>query len=151
MLFSCTLKDGIVYLPTVAKTEAGFYMNREPVAVVPVANTDTLRGALRNVIKMGNRVIPTPARDAYPPPVLPKYAGAKTWSAFMRGASEWKITQNNGVYQIIPYRRDPEGSESWVEHTEQKIAFPLGTTADDVIERMILVLQDAARSATEDA
>ena len=31
MLITCILKDGVVYLPTVAKTEAGFYMDREPV------------------------------------------------------------------------------------------------------------------------
>ena len=77
MLLNCTLKDGLVYLPTVAKTEAGFYLDREPVSVVCVANTDALRRALVDLIMKGNATIPTPKGDAYPPPVLPRYAGAK--------------------------------------------------------------------------
>jgi hypothetical protein len=39
---TCTLKNGIVYVPIIVKTEAGFYMDQEPVAVVPAANTDAL-------------------------------------------------------------------------------------------------------------
>jgi hypothetical protein len=143
MLFSCTLKDGIVYVPTVARTEAGFYMNQEPVAVVPAASTDALRQALYNVMVKGNAVIPTPKRTAYPPPVLPKYAGVRTWSEFMRGASEWSITEKNGKYQITPYRMDPEGSQSWVEDPDHKIEFPPATTREDVIARMIAILQEA--------
>jgi len=145
MLLSCTLKDGIVYLPTVAKTEAGFYMDREPVAVVPAEHTDGLRLALRNLVARGNAIIPTPKRNAYPPPVLPKYAGVKTWAAFMRGASEWKIAEKNGNYEIVPYRKDPKGGASWVEDRDHKITFSPGTTVEDVIGRMIAVLQDAAR------
>jgi hypothetical protein len=145
MLLSCTLKGGIVYVPTVARTEAGFYMIREPVAVVPAANTETLRRALHDVMARGNAIIPTPKRNAYPPPVLPRYAGEKTWSAFMRGASEWKIREKNGNYQIVQYRENPKGDGSWVQDLDRKIEFPPGTTIDDVIDRMIAILQDAAR------
>jgi hypothetical protein len=81
MLVTCTLKNGIVYVPTNAKTEAGFYMHQEPVAVIPAANTDALRRAFLDVMERGNQVIPTPKPNAFPPPVLPKYAGAKSWSA----------------------------------------------------------------------
>ncbi len=145
MLFSCTLKEGIVYVPTVAKTKAGFYMNREPVAVVPAANTAALRRALHDVMARGNAIIPTPKRNAYPPPVLPKYAGEKTWPAFMRGASEWSIMEKNGNYQIVPYRKNPKGGESWVEDRDRKIEFPPGSTVDGVIERMVAIVQDAAQ------
>ena len=51
MLITCVLKDGVVYLPTVAKTEAGFYMDREPVALVPVTNPDALRQALKRMLR----------------------------------------------------------------------------------------------------
>ncbi len=143
MLFSCALKDGVVYLPTVAKTEAGFYMDGEPVAVVPVANTNGLRRALRDVMGRGNAIIPTPKRNAFPPAVLPKYAGVKTWSQFMRSASEWSIKEKNGKYQIVGHRAHRDGY--WVEDPDQKTDFPPGTTRDEVIERMIAILQDAAR------
>jgi hypothetical protein len=145
MFFTCTLKDGIVYVPTMAKTEAGFYMRREPVAVVPAANTEALRRALQDVMDRGNAIIPTPKRDAFPPPVLPKYAGVRSWSAFMRGASEWAIDERGGIYQIIRYRKDPDGGPSWVPDRKGQIDFPSGTQRDDVIDRMIAIVQETAR------
>jgi hypothetical protein len=77
MLFSCTLKNGIVYVPTTVKTEAGFYMRHEPVAVVPAANTDALRRAFHDVMERGNQIVPTPKPNTFPPPVLPKYGRCK--------------------------------------------------------------------------
>jgi hypothetical protein len=146
MLFTCTLKDGIVYVPTIVKTEAGFYMRREPVAVVPAVNTDALRRAFHDVMEKGNETVPTPKRDAFPPPVLPKYAGAKSWAAFMRGASEWAINEDDGNYDIVPYCKDPEGSQGWVADKARKVDFAPGTTRDQVIERMIKIIQAASSS-----
>jgi hypothetical protein len=40
------------------------------------------------------------------------------------------------------YRREPN---NWAEDPEQTINFPLGTGLDQVIDRMIEVLQGAAR------
>ena len=145
MLFSCTLKDGVVYVPSMAKTEAGFHMRQEPVAVVPAVNTEALRRALQDVMDRANPIIPTPKRDAFPPPVLPKYAGAKSWSAFMRGASEWSIIEKEGCYRILPYRKDPDGGPGWVPDRKGQIDFPAGTKRDDVIDRMIAIVQDTAR------
>jgi hypothetical protein len=53
---------------------------------------------------------------------LLKYAGAKTWSAFARGASQWSIQGADGNYQIVGFREHPKGC--WVEDPEQKIDFP---------------------------
>ncbi len=146
MLVTCTLKNGIVYVPTNVKTEAGFYMRREPVAVVPATNTEALRRAFRDVMEKGNEIVPTPKPNAFPPPVLPKYAGAKNWSAFMKGASEWAINGDKGNYDIVPYRKDPEGSQGWTADNERRIQFPNGTTRDQVIEQMIELIQAAASS-----
>jgi hypothetical protein len=97
-------------------------------------------------MERGNQIVPTPRRDAFPAPVLPKYAGAKSWAAFMRGASEWAINEDNGNYDIVPYRKDPEGSPAWVADKKHKTQFPDGTTRDDVIDQMIKIIQAAARS-----
>jgi hypothetical protein len=144
MLVSCILKKGIAYIPTAAKTEAGFHMIGEPVAVVPAADSYALQRALRDAMTRGNAVIPTPKRDAFPRSVLPKYAGEKSWSAFMRGASEWDIYEKDGNYQITPWMKDPEGSQSWVPDSAHKIVFPPNTVLDEVIDRMIAILQNAA-------
>jgi hypothetical protein len=93
----------------------------------------------------GNTVIPTPKRDAFPPPVLPKYAGEKTLAAFMEGASEWDIYQKNEIYQITPYRKDPDGGRNLVADSDHRITFPPGATVNEVIDRMIAILQTAVR------
>jgi hypothetical protein len=42
----------------------------------------------------------------------------------------------------LGYRRHPDG---WHEDPEQKVDLPPGTTVDDVIDRMIAILQEAAQ------
>jgi hypothetical protein len=118
------------------------HMDVEPVAVVPVANTEALRRAFMVTIAKGNAVVPNPPKDSWPSPVLLKYTGAKNWSAFRRGASTWHIQDRAGGYEIVGYRTHVKGH--WEEDPDQKIQFPPGTTVDDVIERMIAILHDAA-------
>jgi len=87
MLYNVLLKNGIVYVPTVTRLKTGAYMDSEPVAVVSAADTPGVCRALLEAISRGNVVVPNPTKGNWPPPVLLKYAGAKTWSAFARGAS----------------------------------------------------------------
>ncbi len=143
MLYNSFLKNGIVYVPTVVKLQAGAYVDVEPVAVVPVANTDALRRAFLDAISKGNAIVPNPPKDKWPPPVLLKYTGAKTWSAFARGALHWHILDKHGEYQIAGHLVH---DGHWKEDPEQKTIFPTGTKAQDVIDRMIAILQEAARS-----
>ena len=142
--YTCYLRIGVVYVPTIGK-RGGAYTDIEPVAVVPVANTDGLRRAFLDTIARKNVAVPL-IKGKWPPPVLLKYAGVKTWSAFARDASTWDIKENDGVYQIVSNRMHPKGY--WVEDAEHKMNFPPGSTVDDVIDRMIAILQDAARSST---
>lgn len=141
MLHTCYLRQGIVYVPTVGKRGA-VYTTIDPVAVIPVGNTQALHRAFQEAIARKNEPVP-PVKGKWPPPVLLKYAGVRSWSAFARDASTWNIRENDGAYQIVGHRVHPKGY--WVEDTDQKIDFPHGTPVDDVIDRMIAILQDAAR------
>lgn len=143
MLYNCFLKDGIVYVPTVVKMQTGVYSDEEPVAVVSAADSQGLRHAFLDTIGRGNAVVPNPPKDKWPPPVLLKYTGAKNWSAFKRGASTWSIKEKNENYQLIGYRTHRDGY--WQEDLDQKINFPPGTAVDDVIDRMIAIIQEAVR------
>lgn len=143
MLYTCYLRQSIVYVPTVGKRGA-VYTIIEPVAVVPVTDAKFVRRAFLDAIARENvTVLPHPKGTKWPPPVLLKYAGVKTWASFARDASTWNIEVNEGIYQVIGHRLHPKGY--WVEDPDQKIEFPPGSTVDDVIERMIVILQDAAR------
>jgi hypothetical protein len=143
MLFHSYLRDGIVYVPTVAMREGGpVYTDIEPVAVVPATNTAALRRALLEAIGRKNIVVPVP-KGKWPAPILLKYAGVRSWSAFARNASLWSIEEEGGVFQIVGYRKHPKGY--WEQDRDRKIQFPTGTTVDNVVDRMIAILQDAAR------
>jgi hypothetical protein len=144
MRFYTYLKNAIVYIPTVVKLQTGPHIEVDPVAVVPVANTDALRRALLDAIARKNAIVPNPPKDGWPPPILLKYAGVKTWSAFARGASQWSIEEKDGKYKIVGYRTHRDSS--WAEEDpDQKTEFPSGTTVDDVVKRMIAIVQDAAQ------
>jgi hypothetical protein len=143
MLFHSYLRDGIVYVPTVAMREGGpVYTDIEPVAVVPATNTEALRRALLEAIGRKNIVVPVP-KGKWPAPILLKYAGVRSWSAFARNASLWSIEEEGGVFQIVGYRKHPKGY--WEQDPGQKTHFPAGSTVDEVVDRMIVILQDAAR------
>jgi hypothetical protein len=139
----CYLRQGVVYLPTTGIVEKGFYRDVEPVAVIPVSNTDGLRRALGEMIARGNPTVPSLKPSEYPPPVNLKYAGVKTWNAFARNASLWSIEGKDATFRIYNYLRDTRGG--WDEDQQNVEVFPTGANVDEVIERMIAILQETAR------
>jgi len=145
MLYKCYLKKHTVYLPTTVNQGIAVYMDVDPVTVVPVADTDHLRRAMLNTIPKENPFRAPTIEDARKPPVLLKYTGDKSWSAFMRGASSWSIYEKDGIFQIEPYRVHPKGY--WEPDRDNFIKFPSGTSVDVVIDRMIAILQSAASAS----
>jgi hypothetical protein len=141
MLYKCYLRKGTVYLPTTVNQGTARYLDADPVAVVPVADTEGLRRAMQHTIPEKNVFVPPSVEDARKPPVLLKYTGDKSWSVFQRNASYWSIYEKNGTYQIRSYRPCEKGYE---RDPNQTISLPPGTSIDKVIDRMIAILQDAA-------
>jgi hypothetical protein len=142
MLYKSYLRKCVVYVPTVGK-RGGAYADIDPVAVVPIADTEGLRRAFLNAIARKNVPLPL-QKGKWPPPVILKYAGVRTWSAFANGALVWNIEEEEGLYQIFGHRMHPDGY--WVRDEKQKIEFPSGTSVTIVIDRMIAILQEAAKN-----
>ncbi|HWE75007.1 MAG TPA: hypothetical protein VG328_17735 [Stellaceae bacterium] len=139
MRWHCYLRRGAVFLPTTGKVDKNVYFLVEPVAVIPVSNTGALRTALRETIARGNPVV---EYDREAPPVLCKYAGVKSWSTFARNASLWVMDDTNGALRIEPNTRDSRGAFSPDKTVIETL--PAGSTIDDLTDRMIAVLQEAA-------
>jgi hypothetical protein len=146
MLIECYLRGSTVYVPTVARRASSpIYTTIEPVAVVALHDLGAVRAALLDSLKRGNATIPDPDPQALrAPPIILKYARVRSWSAFFRTAWSWSITQEDDAYQILGYRKHPKGY--WEEDPSQKIQFPRQATVDDVVDRMIAILQEAART-----
>jgi len=137
------LRNGIVYVPTVGKMDKGFYRDIEPVAEIPAANTEALRQAISAALRSGNPEVPIPPRRNWPRPVLLKHAGVKSWSVFERGMKLWGIEKRDGVFSIMGKRKKADGTV--VDNPQQKISFPPDVALDQISDRMITIIQNAAR------
>jgi hypothetical protein len=146
-LWNLYLWNGNVYVPTEARTEAGYFMDIDPVAVVSITDTDALRGTIKEAMDKGNPIIPTPTRAAFPKPVVLKYAKVKSWSAFEKGALNWTIVEKSGIYQIKPGRKRPD--RGWEEDQAKIESFAFGTGVPSVIDRVASLIQ-AAANGTDD-
>lgn len=72
-----------------------------------------------------------------------KYAGVKSWAAFQRGLSLWGLEKSGGIFKIIGKRKTED--EATVDDPEQTITFPVGSKVEDVVGRMIAIIQQSAR------
>jgi hypothetical protein len=138
-----SLRKGIVYIPTMAKMDRGFYRGIEPVGTVPVSNTQALREAIAAAITRGNPPVPIPSRRDWPPPVVLKYAGVKSWSAFERGMELWSIEKKEDQFQIAKQMKQTDGM--WKDDPAQIVSLPSNILIDEVVERLVIILQEAAR------
>lgn len=139
MHFDCHLRQGTVFLPTVGQVNKIVYFLVEPVAVVPVSDTDALRRALQQTITRGNPMV---KYDRSAPPILCKYAGVKSWSTFARNASLWVIDETSGIFRIESNSRDSKGAFTPNKNAVETL--PTASTVDDLIDRVIGILQEAA-------
>jgi hypothetical protein len=141
MLWQLYLRHGTVYVPTVAQTEAGFYMDVEPVKTVAITDSKALQDAIKDAISKGNPIVPTPTRAAFPKPVVLKYVKMKSWSSFEKEALNWTIVEKAGNYQIKPGRRRLDNG--WEEDPTKIESLPPGTELDAVAQRVTSLVQSA--------
>jgi hypothetical protein len=147
MDISLRLYKGIVHIPTSYRVEHdGFFVNA-PLESVPVEQTQGLRQAILTTIERGN---PPISRDrartllhSKDDPLL-KAAGARSWYVLDRQTKGlWSIVGKDGIYQIrVDEPMQPRG---WHEDKTKRVEFPPGTPVDQVIERLVAMIQECAR------
>ncbi|MGA2183132.1 MAG: hypothetical protein ABSH47_08895 [Bryobacteraceae bacterium] len=113
------LRKRTAYVPTMARTQAGFWLSVEPVDVAPVADAEALKLVLLRAIERGNPVVPTPGRDHFPPDVMRRYCGMRSLSAFERTAQLWSFGQSADTYLISQWRRSEVHRGAWEQSLER--------------------------------
>ena len=133
------IRKGKAYIPTMAKTEAGFYMGMDPIEVVDTADRREVEDAVMRAITRGNPVVPTPTRDSYPPSPLLKAANVKSLSTFEKSARSCKLSKAEGAYEIVPYKRTkPAGALEDREQSEYVAdSEPLPVVVHRLVERAL--------------
>ena len=147
MLWNVYLRNGTAFVPTVAQTDAGFFLDIDPVGVVSATETKALQDAVKQAIGRGNPRVPTPTRSAFPKPVLLKYAKVKSWPAFERGCLSWTIVEKDGVYRVKQGRKRPD--RGWEDDPEKIEELPPGTGIDEVAQRVASFVQTAFEAHEE--
>ncbi len=148
-LVSCFVRKGVLYRPMWAKDTNGLFHSIEPVAVVPISDSEGLRRAFREGMAFGHPVIPAipwQEREKQPFVVL-KYAGVKSFSTFQRNTFGVDIGDKDGIYKVVKERRRRR-LQGWEPDPDQTFTLPPGSTLDDAIERAIQIIQQEASRKT---
>lgn len=127
------VRRGTVYMPTVALSESGLYLDIEPVEVVSASDPAAVQAAVERTLARGQPRIPA-LKPPFPPPVVLKHARVRSWGAFERGASTLGIDDKGGRYRIIPYRVLRQGG--WEEDIERAEVLPPEASPSDVGRRV---------------
>lgn len=135
MYCSFYLRKGTAFVPTTAKTEAGYWLAVEPVDVRKVADPEALHSMLLAAINRGNPIVPTPARHNFPRPIMERYCGLKSLSAFERTASCWAISEHDGRFQIYEWRRSERYRGARERADETEVILPGDTPIETVTMR----------------
>jgi hypothetical protein len=96
-------------IPTLARTEDGFFIEIEPVEVLEKPTHEDLVSALQRVERRGNPYIPTPPRDSFPPPIVRKLSGTRSQREFERAARHWVLESTAAGTLLIPTTRGSAG------------------------------------------
>jgi hypothetical protein len=142
-LWLLVLRKGQAFIPTMAKTEAGFYMGIEPVAVVDVSDRRGVEDALLCTVCRGNPIVPTPTRDTFPEDVVLKHAKVKSLSTFERSSETWQLAKHHDAYTLAPCRPGKHGgSEEDPDRTE---TIPAEMTLVAVVHRLVARAVDSLK------
>ena len=124
----------VAYVPTVAKTEAGFFLDVEPIEAVSIADRQQIQAALKRAILSGNPTVPTPDRETLSKSAVLRYANARTWASFEKRASCWEITKRADQYVVQRMKR--RSDRGWEDDPSNAEALPLDIAIDELVARM---------------
>jgi hypothetical protein len=150
MNVSFSLYRGIVYIPTCYLMKKGpIYMHRAPIETVPVTQTETLRQAILASVARGNPEVSLEdykiLSETRKGSVL-EATGCKTdYKLDREWSGHWGISDRGGAYSIAVGRPYPK--YGWHDDSEKAVHFPPGTPIEDVVARLIAIIQERQQEA----
>ena len=143
MCWNIYLRREVVYVPTVAVTEAGFFMDIDPVGVVEVGDRLRVGEEIRKTIAKGNPIVETPTRASFPKPIILNYVNVKSWAAFLKGASYWKILEEDASYRLVFQSRLQSGG--WEDDFKKTETFDGVKAIDELVDVIFDQMQNAVK------
>jgi hypothetical protein len=107
---SIYIHKGKAYIPTLAKTEWGVYINTDPVSVSNLGMEDLI-AVIQYMFEKGNPIIPQPSREEIknlPQPLL-KAAKVSSWKQLAQGGTTYSIYwKPEGIFLDF-FKKDEKG------------------------------------------
>lgn len=128
------VRKNTAFVPDVARTEAGFFLDVEPVRVAKLSDLQSLASAIEHAMATGNPRVPTPTRAAFPKPVILKPAGVKNWSAFVERGACFTVFRGDDELEITETARNEDGE--WMDAPSLNQKLPAGSLAVDIAKRI---------------
>jgi len=132
--WSAYIVDGKVYIPSRLKTEAGFFIESEPVSIEKQSDLLALEKTLSAIIQRSIPTVPTPNFRAAPKPFLHKYAAKKSNKQFEGAAKYWSIEFDGNTILLIPGIRRENGG--WLHDNERALRIEVAGNFEEAIRRL---------------
>jgi hypothetical protein len=137
-------------IPSQVKTVAGFWLESDPVDIVPAQDASALARALEERFLAPIKIVPTPDRSSHRPiskiPTVRAVKG-KSYTDFVRNVLLWHIGQQDDQSFEIQDWSSPPGRNHFEPDDGKVQHLPAGTSLQDLAEKF---LQTVARAEQED-
>jgi hypothetical protein len=93
----------------------------------------------RRAIERGNPVVPTPARVAFPKPVVLRYAKAKSWKQFEQTTDNWHLSKHDDGWIFGPWKRRLD--RGWEPDATKVTRLEAQQSAEIVVQSLVQSVQ----------
>lgn len=126
-------RRGVILFPTVAKTTLGLIHEVEPVQTLEPA-ISSVGEALRLAFASEPRTIPHPDPAHWPPSVVQRASGARSWRAFVDRVLAVAMSETEKGWEVNGVIPDPRGKETIVRTIQLPSATEIGELAAAALE-----------------
>lgn len=134
-------RTGTVLVPRTAKTEAGYWLDVEPVKRASVDDPASISHVLREAIEHEELIVASPTRAMFPKPVVLAHSTARSWSDFEKRNVQFSLLRTpDGRFRIERYQKAPEGVGVIVDEAASK-TFTQGASIDEVTAELLSMMR----------
>lgn len=139
-----------VILPTMAETEAGFFVETGPIRVYDTVNVDKWKNHIYELLHQAMRVIPTPDEEQGPGSLILEKLQLDSWSAFEREATLFTVHKGARYISIYSTGKGEDGMWSHALSSERKFhsKAPLERVVEAIVQDVICHPETIKKPAT---
>ena len=137
-LIRCYLRKNEVIVPTIAKADAGFYLDAEPVHIFALTDAEAIKKEIIEQMNAEEHEIPTP-QVSTPGSVILEKLHIKSWQSFEKEAVMYTLHKGNDGANL--YVTDRAANGLWSHNKDYAHQFPKAASsaemANAIVERLV--------------